>query len=41
MPFVESAAARRREITVPELGALLSWIDLNQAKRHKRYQRSA
>ena len=40
MPFVESAE-RRREITVQELGALLSGIDLNQAKRRKRYQRSA
>jgi len=32
---------RRREITAQELGALLSGIDLSQAKRRKRYQRSA
>ena len=30
----------RREITAQELGALLSGIDLSQAKRRKRYQRS-
>jgi transposase len=30
---------RRREITVQELGALLSGIDLDQAGRRKRYQR--
>ncbi|MGA7237222.1 MAG: hypothetical protein WBY44_16170 [Bryobacteraceae bacterium] len=33
------AAERRREITVQELGALLSGIDLDQAARRKRYQR--
>ena len=39
-PFAESAEERRREITAQELGALLSGIDLNQAQRRKRYQRS-
>lgn len=34
------AAERRREITVQELGALLSGIDLSQASRRKRYRRS-
>jgi transposase len=38
MPFGESAE-KRREITAAELGALLSGIDLSQAKRRKRYQR--
>ena len=32
--------ARRIEITTEELGALLSGIDLKQATRRKRYQRS-
>src|SRR5437660_136726 len=41
VPFAESAEERRREITAQELGALLSGIDLNQAQRRKRYQRSA
>ena len=40
MPFEESGE-RRREITSQELGALLSGIDLNQAKRRKRYERKA
>jgi transposase len=40
MPLAESAEERRREITAQELGALLSGIDLSQAKRRKRYQRS-
>jgi transposase len=40
MPIGESAAERRREITAQELGALLSGIDLTQAVRRKRYQRS-
>jgi transposase len=40
MPVAESAEERRREITAQELGALLSGIDLSQAKRRKRYQRS-
>jgi transposase len=30
----------RREITAQELGAILSGIDLEQAKRHKRYHRA-
>ena len=41
MPFADSTAERRQEITAQELGALLSGIDLVQAKRRKRYQRSA
>ncbi len=41
LPWAESAEERRREITAQELGALLSGIDLNQAQRRKRYQRSA
>lgn len=32
---------RRREITAQELGALLSGIDLKDATRRKRYQRSS
>jgi transposase len=39
MPF-EADGERRREITAQELGALLSGIDLSQAKRRKRYQRN-
>jgi len=39
VPLAESAEERRREITAQELGAILSGIDLNQAKRRKRYQR--
>jgi transposase len=39
MPFGDSAE-KRREITAAELGALLSGIDLSQARRRKRYQRS-
>ena len=39
MPFGEQE--KRREITAQELGALLSGIDLKQAKRRKRYQRIA
>lgn len=35
------AGAKRIEITVEELGALLSGINLEQAKRRKRFQRSA
>lgn len=38
MPFAEGDE-RRREITAQELGALLSGIDLSQAKRRKRYRR--
>jgi transposase len=39
VPFADSAAERRREITAQELAALLSGIDLSQAQRRKRYQR--
>jgi hypothetical protein len=39
MPF-QDQGGRRREITAQELGALLSGIDLNQAKRRKRYRRN-
>lgn len=39
MPFSDSDAVRR-EITAQELGALLSGIDLSQAKRRKRYRHS-
>jgi transposase len=39
VPFADSAAERQREITAQELAALLSGIDLSQAKRRKRYQR--
>ena len=39
MPFGDSAE-KRREITAAELGAILSGIDLSQAKRRKRYQKS-
>lgn len=40
LPFAADEQ-RRREITVSELGALLSGIDLSQARRRKRYQRPA
>ena len=40
MPLAESAEEHRREITAQELGALLSGIDLSQAQRRKRYERS-
>jgi transposase len=39
MPF-EDAAEKRREITAAELGAILSGIDLSDAKRRKPYQRN-
>src|SRR6202167_4882970 len=39
MPFSDSEELRR-EITAQELGALLSGIDLSQARRRKRYQRT-
>ena len=39
LPFEESGE-RQREITAQELGALLSGIDLSQAKRRKRYRRN-
>ena len=38
MPFDDSGE-KRREIRAQELGALLSGIDLSQARRRKRYQR--
>jgi transposase len=38
MPFGE-CAEKRREIAAAELAALLSGIDLSQAKRRKRYRR--
>ena len=41
MPFEENSGERRREITAQELGALLSGIDLTQARRRKRYEREA
>jgi transposase len=34
-------AAKRFEITVEQLGALLSGIDLEKANRRKRFERSA
>ena len=40
LPFCESGEVRG-EITAQELAALLSGIDLNQAKRRKRYNRVA
>ena len=40
MPFSESDQVRR-EITAQELGALWSGIDLNQAKRRRRYRHKA
>jgi transposase len=40
VPFTDNLAERRREITAQELAALLSGIDLSQASRRKRYQRS-
>ena len=41
MPVSGTGQERRREITAQELGALLSGIDLSQAKRRKRYARAA
>jgi transposase len=38
MPF-DDGGEKRREITAQELGAILSGIDLSQAKRRRRYQR--
>jgi transposase len=40
MPF-DDGGERRREITAQELGAILSGIDLSQARRRKRYDRTA
>jgi transposase len=39
MPFGD-VAEKRREITTAELGAILSGIDLSDAKRRKRYRRN-
>jgi hypothetical protein len=39
VPFAGEASEKRREISVQELGALLSGIDLGQAEKRKRYQR--
>ena len=41
VPFGDSDAERRQEITAQELGALLSGIDLSTAKRRKRYRRDS
>jgi transposase len=41
VPLADSPGERRREITAQELAALLSGIDLKQATRRKRYQRTA
>ena len=41
IPAADSPQERRREITVQELGALLSGIDLSQARRRKRYERKS
>jgi transposase len=40
MPFGAEAEGRR-EITAQELGALLSGIDLSQARRRRRYERKS
>ena len=40
MPLGEDDQERRKEITVQELGALLSGIDLQQAIPRKRYWRA-
>ncbi len=39
MPFTGAGGEHRQEITAQELGAILSGIDLSQAKRRKRYRR--
>lgn len=39
VPLADSADEHRREITVQELAALLSGIDLSTARRRKRYRR--
>jgi transposase len=43
MPFSEAdgSGEARHEITAQELGALLSGIDLSEAKRRKRYSRKS
>jgi transposase len=40
LPSANSTEQRQSEISMQELGALLSGIDLEQATRRKRYQRS-
>jgi transposase len=40
IPSEDGVAERQREITVQELGALLSGIDLSHATQRKRYSRS-
>jgi transposase len=40
IPLGDSDTDRRREITAPELAALLSGIDLSTATRRKRYRRA-
>ena len=40
MPF-DGSGEQRKEITAQELSALLSGIDLSQAKRRKRYERKS
>jgi transposase len=40
VPFGDGGEERQREITVQELGALLSGIDLSAAERRKRYRRA-
>lgn len=39
MPFTGAGGEQRQEITAQELGAILSGIDLSEAKRRKRYRR--
>ena len=39
MPFTDAGGEQRQEISAQELGAILSGIDLSQAKRRKRYNR--
>jgi transposase len=41
IPAGEGRQERRREISAQELGALLSGIDLSQARRRKRYERKS
>lgn len=41
MPFSGEGGEARREITAHELAALLSGIDLSEAKRRKRYVRQS
>ena len=39
IPFTGAGGEQRQEITAQELGAILSGIDLTEAKRRKRYRR--